>query len=221
MLSDAEVLIRLVLAGVLGAIIGLERESHRRPAGFRTHTLVSVGSALVMLVSAYGLSRGGTSFWPYDPTRIAAQVVSGIGFLGAGTILREGPTVRGLTTAASLWVVAGIGLAAGAGFYLGAVVATALAVVVLVWLSRIEREVLASKETVLSLVVSDQPGQLGAVASILGRHGINIRGVEITQQEGARAALQITVDVPPRADRSRMLAELSALEGVFRAGYES
>lgn len=219
--SDVEILVRLVLAGLLGAIIGLERESHRRPAGFRTHTLVSMGSALVMLVSAYGLARGANAAWPYDPTRIAAQVVSGIGFLGAGTILREGPTVRGLTTAASLWVVAGIGLAAGAGFYLGAVLTTALAVIALVWLSRVERQVLSSKESSLSLVVSDQPGQLGAIASVLGRHGVNIRGVEIAPQEGARAALLITVEVPPRADRSRVLADLSALEGVFRASYET
>jgi len=220
-ISDVELFIRLALAALLGAVIGLERESHRRPAGFRTHTLVSMGSALVMLVSAYGLNRGADSVWPYDPTRIAAQVVSGIGFLGAGTILREGPTVRGLTTAASLWVVAGIGLASGAGFYLAAVLATALAVVTLVWLSRVERQVLSSKESTLSLVVSDQPGQLGAIASVLGRHGVNIRGVELAPQEGARAALLITVEVPPRADRSRVLADLSALEGVFRASYES
>ncbi|MBE3597945.1 MAG: MgtC/SapB family protein [Limnochordaceae bacterium] len=220
-ISDIELVIRLVLAGLLGAIIGLERESHRRPAGFRTHTLVSLGSALVMLVSAYGLAPQGSSFWPYDPTRIAAQVVSGIGFLGAGTILREGPTVRGLTTAASLWVVAGIGLAAGSGFYLGAVMTTALAVVVLIWLSRVERQILSSKESVLALVVSDQPGQLGAVASVLGRHGVNIRGVDIVAQEGAKAALQVTVELPARADRSRVLADLSALEGVFKASYDN
>ena len=219
MISEVEALGRLMLAGVLGAVIGLERESHRRPAGFRTHTLVCLGSALVMLVSAYGLSWQ-PGAWPYDPTRIAAQVVSGIGFLGAGTILREGPVIRGLTTAASLWVVAGIGLAVGAGFYLGAVVTTALSVATLVWLSRIERRVLFSKEQELSLVVSDQPGQLGAVAAVLGRHGINIRGVEIAPQEGARAALQMVVEIPPGADRSRVLADLSALEGVFRAGYE-
>ena len=220
MISEVEALGRLVLAALLGAVIGLERESHRRPAGFRTHTLVCLGSALVMLVSAYALARQ-PGAWPYDPTRIAAQVVSGIGFLGAGTILREGPVIRGLTTAASLWVVAGIGLAVGAGFYLGAVVTTVLSVATLVWLSRIERQVLFSKESVLSLVVSDQPGQLGAVAAVLGRHGINIRGVEIAPQEGARAALQMVVEMPPGVERSRVLADLSALEGVLRAGYES
>lgn len=220
MISELEALGRLLLAAVLGAVIGLERESHRRPAGFRTHTLVCLGSALVMLVSAYAFARHPRA-WPYDPTRIAAQVVSGIGFLGAGTILREGPVIRGLTTAASLWVVASIGLAVGAGFYLGAVVTTVLSVGTLVWLSRIERQVLLSKESVLSLVVSDQPGQLGAVAAVLGRHGVNIRGVEITPQEGAKAALQVVVEMPPGADRSRVLADLSALEGVFRAGYDS
>lgn len=219
--SELEMVIRLVLAGLLGAMIGLERESHRRPAGFRTHTLVCVGSALVMMVSAYAFWRADSAGFSYDPTRIAAQVVSGIGFLGAGTILREGPTVRGLTTAASLWVVAGIGLAAGAGFYLGAVATTALSVIVLVWLGRIERQVLSTKESTLAMVVSDQPGQLGAVASVLGRHGVNIRGVDIVTQEGARAAIQITVELPARADRSRVLADLSSLEGVFQASYEN
>lgn len=219
MISGLEAAGRLVLAAVLGAAIGLERESHRRPAGFRTHTLVCLGSALVMLVSAYGLA-GHPGTWPYDPTRIAAQVVSGIGFLGAGTILREGPVIRGLTTAASLWVVAGIGLAVGAGFYTGAVAAAFLAVAVLIVLSRIERQLLLSKAVTLSLVVSDQPGQLGAVAAVLGRYGVNIRSVDIASHEAARAALQLLVEMPSGVDRGRVLADLCALEGVFRAGYE-
>lgn len=105
-------IIRLLLAGLMGGIIGLERESHGRPAGLRTHIIVSLGSCLIMLVSIYGFEDAGNR----DPARLAAQVISGIGFLGAGTILREGATIIGLTTAASLWVVAGIGLAMGAVF---------------------------------------------------------------------------------------------------------
>ena len=116
-MSVYEIIFKLALAGILGGLIGLERESLNRPAGLRTYTLVTVGSALAMIVSL-------DMYFQYyqtvnaDPGRIAAQVISGIGFLGAGTIMREGATVRGLTTAAGLWVVACIGLAVGAGLYI-------------------------------------------------------------------------------------------------------
>jgi len=123
------VLLRLFLAAAFGGAIGMERELRERQAGLRTHLVVSVGSALFTLVSAYGfrdfLVNGG-SLVRTDPTRIAAQIVSGIGFLGAGAIIRNGLTVRGLTTAASLWLVAAIGMACGASLYSGAVIAAAL-----------------------------------------------------------------------------------------------
>jgi putative Mg2+ transporter-C (MgtC) family protein len=116
-----EVLLRLFVAAALGGAIGLERELRERQAGLRTHLVVSVGAALFTLVSAYGF----TGFdGKVDPTRIAAQIVSGIGFLGAGAIIRQGLSVRGLTTAASLWLVAAIGMAAGAGYWDGALIAT-------------------------------------------------------------------------------------------------
>src|ERR671938_376687 len=119
-LSWGEVVLRVVLAAVLGGAVGVEREIREREAGLRTHLLVSVGAALFTLASAYGfrefLTNGG-SVVRADPTRIAAQIVSGIGFLGAGAIIRQGLAVRGLTTAATLWLVAAIGMAAGAGYY--------------------------------------------------------------------------------------------------------
>ena len=115
-------ILRLIVATLFGGLIGLERESHKRPAGFRTHILVCIGSALVMMISQYAFLEFSGKLG-YDPGRIAAQVISGIGFLGAGTILREGSTIKGLTTAASLWVVAGIGLAVGTGFYASGAVA--------------------------------------------------------------------------------------------------
>jgi putative Mg2+ transporter-C (MgtC) family protein len=118
---------------VLGAVIGFERELHRQPAGFRTHALVSLGAALFTVVSAYGFD--GSSV---DPTRIAAQIVTGIGFIGAGTILQHRGSVRGLTTAASLWAVAAIGMASGAGMLSMAVIGTFLILVVLVILDRVE-----------------------------------------------------------------------------------
>ncbi len=126
-LSFQEELLRILLAAGLGAAVGVERELRDHEAGLRTHMLVAVGSALFTLVSAYGFGdffREGPVPSPVDPARIAAQIVTGIGFLGAGAIIRQGPMVRGLTTAATLWVVAAIGLAAGAGYYAGAVATT-------------------------------------------------------------------------------------------------
>lgn len=124
---------RMALGLVLGAVIGLERELHRQPAGFRTHSLVAVGAAIFTIISAYGFVGSAV-----DPTRIAAQIVSGIGFIGAGTILQHRGNIRGLTTAASLWSVAAIGMAAGAGMVTIAVVGTVLILVVLFLLDRIE-----------------------------------------------------------------------------------
>jgi putative Mg2+ transporter-C (MgtC) family protein len=138
-LSLAELALRIGLAAGLGAAIGLERELREREAGLRTHLLVSLGAALFTLVSAYGWTdwsfstRSGIVF---DPTRIAAQIVTGVGFLGAGAIIRHGLTVRGLTTAATLWTVAAIGMAVGAGYYWAAILTTAVVLVTL-WPLRI------------------------------------------------------------------------------------
>ncbi len=132
--TQVELTLRLVAALVLGAVIGWERELQRMPAGFRTHALVALGSAIFTVVSAYGLT-GPQS----DPTRIAAQVVSGVGFLGGGAILHHGGTVRGLTTAASLWAVAAVGMAAGAGLLIMAVVSTVLVIIGLELFDRFER----------------------------------------------------------------------------------
>lgn len=142
-MSNYQILARLLLATILGGLIGFERESRHRAAGFRTHILVCVGSALIMLTSIYifEIHKGVADV---DPSRIAAQVITGIGFLGAGTILRAGATVKGLTTAASLWAVAGIGLAVGCGFYFASVITTILVGITLVIFSKME-EVLALK----------------------------------------------------------------------------
>lgn len=129
-MSDISILLRLAVAVVLGGVIGLERETEGKPAGLRTHALVCLGSALFMMISIKS-----PDFFPgaktVDPGRIAAGVVTGIGFLGAGTILRAGGSVKGLTTAASIWAVAAIGLAVGVGYYLMAMITTGLALAVL------------------------------------------------------------------------------------------
>ena len=144
-LSLGELILRIALAGLLGGLVGLEREFSDQPAGFRTHILVSFGAALFTIVGAYGVAdfyAGGENVVRFDPTRIAAQVVTGIGFLGAGAILRQGITIRGLTTAASLWVTAAIGLAAGLGYFEGALAVSLGALLVLYPIKQIERAVL-------------------------------------------------------------------------------
>lgn len=137
MISDTELILRLVLTVFLSGLIGLERQVHRRDAGLRTHILVSLGSCLIMLTSLYvfDIYKDVVSA---DPARIAAGVITGIGFLGAGTIIREREGVKGLTTAASLWVVAGIGLAVGCGFRRAAVYTAILSLIVLLFLRYIE-----------------------------------------------------------------------------------
>jgi len=127
-LGGWEAVLRLAVAAGLGAAVGIERELREREAGIRTHLLVSLGSCLFTIVGAYGFADFGSKV---DPTRVAAQIVTGIGFLGAGTIIREGISVRGLTTAGSLWIVAAIGMASGAGYYWPAVAGTALTVLAL------------------------------------------------------------------------------------------
>ena len=132
--TQVDLALRLTAGLVLGAIIGLERELHRQPAGFRTHSLVALGAALFAIISGYGFTGSNA-----DPTRIAAQIVSGIGFLGAGTILHYRGHIRGLTTAASLWAVAAVGTATGTGLYVLAVVGTILILTILSLLDRVEK----------------------------------------------------------------------------------
>lgn len=217
-ISGWEMIGRLVLATGLGGLIGLEREAHNRPAGLRTHILVCLGSTLVMLVSMYGPLdfHGGEAGEAYDAGRIAAQVVSGIGFLGAGTILREGNTVRGLTTAASLWMVAGIGLAVGSGMYIPAVATTVLTMITLRQLNRIEVRGLGRQRDVISLRIVDKPGMIAAVSGVLAKHKVNIRGVEIdydADEEGL-ASLELSVIMPPKTDPVVVVQELGQVDGV-------
>ncbi len=167
--------LRLILAAFLGGLIGLERSTGDRPAGLRTHVLVATGSALLMIVSIYG-TDGVTA--GRDPSRIASQVVSGIGFLGAGTILHEGLTVKGLTTAASLWVVSAIGLAVGSGLLWVSVIATVMSLVTLMLIRGLERKVLPTGRTVkcrVRLLMGKNPDGMTAVMDYLQARNIKTR----------------------------------------------
>jgi putative Mg2+ transporter-C (MgtC) family protein len=211
-------IIPLLIAVVCGGIVGLEREHANRPAGLRTHVLVCVGSALIMQVSLnmYVLARNG-GVGNGDPGRIAAQVVSGIGFLGAGTIMREGANIRGLTTAASLWVVAGVGLAVGANMYMESIVATVLVVLTLKTLSHVERRYIArGGHHTLTLHVADSPGRLGALATVCGRRGANIKSVSM-RTGPVPGTVEITFNVKTSGrsqDTAGLIGDLMATEGV-------
>lgn len=202
---------RLVLAALFGTIIGLDREYREKEAGFRTHFLVSLGSALMMIVSQYGfseiLTHDGVSL---DPSRIAAQVVSGIGFIGAGTIIFNHQIVRGLTTAASLWATAGIGLTAGAGMSWLALAATILTLVALEGLSLVFRS-LGSRRMVVVFSASDRTG----VADTLDRirtDGYMVVSYEVVPQvvggDGITYRVTMVVKAKPGSDNNRLLALL-------------
>ncbi|MDQ0340151.1 putative Mg2+ transporter-C (MgtC) family protein [Caldalkalibacillus uzonensis] len=218
-----EITLRLLLATLLGGLVGLEREQSNRPAGFRTHILVCVGSALIMLISIYGFEeyikeRSQYGYVVADPARLAAQVVSGIGFLGAGTILVHGFAIRGLTTAASLWVVAGIGLALGAGFYFGAILSTGLVLLSLIVLNRFESVVLhKSYFHRLVIKVEDQPGKLGEIATTLGEQNVNIRKLSIEeagQTDPGTVRLVLNIRIPNTVSMAILVDQLRNLDGV-------
>lgn len=182
MVSDGELFFRLVLSCILGGLIGYERQSRRKSAGLRTNILVCLGSCLVMVLSQ-AIYREVEGLTNADPARLAAQVVSGIGFLGAGAIMKEGLTVTGLTTAACLWVVAGVGLAVGGGFYSGALISTALVFVTLGSLSRLDEWVDHEKNFVLCIHTIDKPGQLMHISSCLEDLQLKTRGVKVKADE--------------------------------------
>lgn len=168
--------IRILMALLLGGIIGFEREINNHAAGFRTHILVCVGSATIMLLSIYGF--GDFANEPnvrMDPARLAAQVITGIGFLGAGAIIRTGSYVSGLTTAASIWVVAGIGLCVGAGFYFGAVLVTFLVLVSLFVFQKWEKYMLRKyRRHEMNIKMYDRQEVLGQIVEELGEQDIQI-----------------------------------------------
>lgn len=213
-MSTYEIIFKLTLACILGGIIGLERESLNRPAGFRTYTLVCVGSALAMVISLdmyYQYHHTVTA----DPGRIAAQVVSGIGFLGAGTIMKEGSTVRGLTTAAGLWGVACVGLAVGAGMYIPAVVTSMLILFVLVYFVKFEEQITGSRlYKGLVVVVDDGPGQVGIIGSILGEMGVLIKNISLDRLEGDLLEIVLLLRLTPEVEIEDVIKRLSTAKGM-------
>ncbi|RMF93622.1 MAG: MgtC/SapB family protein [Candidatus Schekmanbacteria bacterium] len=201
-------LLRIVITAILSGIIGLERERRNQPAGFRTHIILGIGSVLTMLVSTYM-----ADIYPQhtnDPARIAAQVVTGVGFLGAGAILRFGANVKGLTTAASLWTTAVIGLAIGCGFYFGGIVATFIIVVALTLLNKVEKYLLGSKgDKSLILSAIESSNLLGEIEEALASEGISILNIKlskniISKEVDINAVIRISPDIDPMSIQKRL-----------------
>jgi putative Mg2+ transporter-C (MgtC) family protein len=180
---DFEIIFRLVLASFLGGLVGLEREVHGREAGIRTYLLVSLGSALIMIVSEYLAfeyqGKFSSDLFRVDPGRIAAQAITGIGFLGAGVIIRYKNSIRGLTTAASMWVVCAVGLAIGAGYYLFGSAVSGIAILSLIGLKRIEKKLSKDWYREMTIVSEDGEGQIDRVQEVMAKYNIKVTNLNI------------------------------------------
>jgi putative Mg2+ transporter-C (MgtC) family protein len=207
----SEILIRLLLASLFGALIGLERERKDWTAGLRTHMMVCVGSSLIMMVSAFGFSDIlGTEHVVLDPARIAAQVISGIGFIGAGTILfQKQGTIRGLTTASGLWTVAAIGLATGGGMYFAAGVTTIIALIILWALQPLERRYSKRfKQKTLRIVTTLNADTTELLKKLLEGNGSKIQSF-IMDRNDDEFILQLKFD---NLDMARIIDTINELQ---------
>ncbi|SDZ73656.1 putative Mg2+ transporter-C (MgtC) family protein [Desulfuromusa kysingii] len=179
---ELDIFVKIFLAVVAGAVIGLEREKHGRPAGLRTHLLVSAGSCLMMIVSeAFFLKYGdlpGTGVVRIDPGRAAAQIITGIGFLGAGVIIKEGFVVRGLTTAACLWMVAGIGMAFGMGLISGGIIGTLVALFSLIALKKLEPIIKKDRYLHIYVTAKAEPDIYPQLEDIFADNGLRLSNIE-------------------------------------------
>ena len=216
MSNDFELLGRLLLAAVLGGAIGAERELNDQAAGLRTHMLLTIGACLFTLISAYGFGGGiGT-----DPSRLAAQIVTGIGFLGGGAIVRHGLTVKGLTTAASIWATASVGVAVGAGSYVLGIGGAVLVVGTLFGLRRVSNLLQRWGVSREEYVVATVPGfDVQRVVELVRRERVDLRGLEHVQDDdGDRIVL--LVKLRPLYRPEQLLDALKRLEGVLQVEWE-
>lgn len=223
MISNSEIVIRLLLSALLGGLIGMEREANNRPAGLRTHVLVTIGSALIMMISIDGFHDIIATGRSGDPGRIAAQVVSGIGFLGAGTIMRNGNNITGLTTAASLWVCGGIGLAIGSGYYFGGLITVAIILFTLMKLGGVEKSIIRTKYKVMAVSCSERPGLVGEIGCILGNHSMDIRDIRFIRDsddpDNETVEIHFALKVPHSYPNTMLLEELCGVKGVEKSGW--
>jgi len=209
-----EILIKLAVSVVLGSLIGLEREWSKHPAGLRTHVLVSLGSTTFMMIGFYGSEIVSDSANVIDPTRMAAGIVTGIGFLGAGAIMKEGVNVRGLTTAASIWVVAAVGLCIAVELYAAGFLTTFLALVVLVVFSQVELKI-GTKEFHAHLLIAGESfkGVPNKVAKVLDKNRVEIESMEL-KREGGIVTVKYHLNLPTDLTSQGLIDKLSKEKSV-------
>lgn len=214
--------LRILLAAGLGALVGLERELSDQPAGLRTHILVSLGAALFTVAGAVGIEAlTGDEDTRFDPTRVAAQVVTGIGFLGAGAIIQQGVNVRGLTTAASLWVTAAIGLAVGLGNYQAALTTTVIAIVALVALKPVERGILRRLSVRRHrLIVEPAEGfSVRRLVDSLEAMGMEVGAMNLLREDPELTRMVISVRLARGQHPDEVVRDVNVIEGVGGAAW--
>ncbi|MCR1898111.1 MgtC/SapB family protein [Irregularibacter muris] len=214
-LSNLEMFKRLLLALLLSGLIGYEREYTNKPAGFRTHILVCTGATIVMMISIrmyelYQLSPR------LDPTRLGAQVISGIGFLGVGTIIREGDSVKGLTTAASIWTIGCIGLSIGAGLYILSLLSTFFVFLALVVFNKAELLYISKKRFQHVVVITvNESGQLQKISDKINSLNIKVNNIEMITSEKDNIKFDFLLKLPSSVSGEEFVQEISALEEVL------
>ena len=216
MLTQYDVILRLLVAGILGGLIGFEREMHHQPAGLRTHIILVLGAALAMCMSINLSMQFHTTASNGDPERLAAQVISGIGFLGAGAIFRFGAGVKGLTTASSLWTAAIVGLAVGAGYFLIGGVTTAIVLFALKGLDLVEKRLIRGRMT-RTIVVrgADRPGFVDEVKSALTKFDIGLKSISLQKNlKNNEIQIETLAKVLPDQDLDAILGTMSKMEGL-------
>ena len=218
-ITEFDIILRLCLGFAAGSIIGFERSSRRQVAGLRTHILIALGATCLMLLSIW-LPQQLSGVRNADPGRIAAQVVSGMGFLGAGAIIRLGDNIKGLTTAASLWLVAAIGMTIGAGMYTAALVAEILSLIALMGLNPVEKKIFPDIKNKLLEVYynhSDEPDTETAL-KVLKNFGIESKSlsVKMRQKKGKKTRVRFLVGVPETVDVSKLAKELKLSGDISR-----
>jgi putative Mg2+ transporter-C (MgtC) family protein len=222
MISEVDILLRVLIAAALGALVGWQREVHHEPAGLRTHIILVLGSALCMTLSINIAQQFRTTALNGDPGRIAAQIVSGIGFLCAGAIIREGFTIKGLTTATSLWTMAIVGMTVGLGYYLTSIVVTLFILVILTLLNSLEKRYIHPHlQVAITLKAVDRAGLIDDVKKVLMEKGRSLISLGIHRNlEDRNLSFEAEIDTSQADPTSTLLDDLSAISGVhsFKIG---
>ena len=223
MTGTGEIVLRLLLGAFLGGVVGYERYTHGRPAGFRTHLIVCMASVLIMVVSVdfHYLTSHYPEYIRIDPSRIAAGAITGIGFLGAGVIIRTGFTVQGLTTAACLWIVSAIGLAVGGGFYLPGIITTFFTVIALWFLREVEKKI--NKESYRYVdITADSADKENEIREILKEARANIANINYEYDPGSNIFnYMIMISVDNQVDLKGLLKRLGEIGGIGKISIKS